>query len=198
MGTGEADHWLTNPEYPYPNDVSPDGRSLIYSPVATTSPVWLMERGVEADPIPIFEGKHAEQDVRFSPDGKWISYESNETGRFEIYVQPFPGLDAKWQVSVDGGLDAVWHPDGTELFYWDGHRLMATPVETDPTFTFGEAQPLFEMDSKVAYDVASDGERFVIIKEGESSAWASELIVVENWFEELKRLAPAFEDYNPN
>lgn len=197
-GIGDVEHWVTNPEYPYPNDVSPDGRTLIYSPVATTSPVWVVEKGDPDSPRALFDGRHGEQRVRFSPDGKWISYESKDTGRYEIYVQSFPDQAAKFQISLEGGEDAIWSPLGDELFFWEGKVLMAVDVETEPTFSFGEPHPLFEMQSKVNYDVASDGQRFVIIKEGEASHWATELIVVENWFEELKRLAPAFENYDPS
>lgn len=197
-GVGDAEHWVTHPEYPYPNDISPDGQTLIYSPVATTSPVWVVERETPDSPRALFDGRHGERRVRFSPDGNWISYESKETGRYEVYVQSFPDPGAKFQISLEGGEDAIWSPAGDELFFWEGKVLMAVDVETEPTFGFGEPQPLFEMHSKVNYDVASDGQRFVIIKEGEASHWATELIVVENWFEELKRLAPAFENYEPS
>lgn len=197
-GSSDAERWVTNPEYPYPNDVSPDGQSLIFSPVATTSPVYVVEKGSPDSPEALFDGRHGEQDVRFSPDGNWISYESKETGRYEVYVQSFPEQDAKFQISLEGGEDAVWSPVGDELFFWEGKVLMCVEVETGETFSFGEPKPLFEMHSKINYDVSSDGQRFVIIKEGEASHWATELIVVENWFEELKRLAPAFEDYDPS
>lgn len=196
-GTGETELWVTNPDYPYPNDISADGRRLIYSPVATTSPVWMIEKGEAGSPKPLFDGKHGERDVRISPDGRWISYESRETGRYEIYVQSFPEAGAKFQVSLSGGEDAVWRRDGKELFFWENKVLMAVEVETEPTFTFGEPKPLFEMQEKVSYDAASDGQRFVVIKEGETSAWATEIVVVENWFEELKRMVPTVENYAP-
>lgn len=189
-GVGAVEHLVTHPEYPYPNAMTPDGKTLIFTPVASVAPVYFadVEGGRPAEVL--FGGDFNERDVRISPDGRWISYESSETGRFEIYVQSFPELGAKWQVSLTGGENAVWRADGKEMFYWEGDWLMAVTVETEPTFSAGDPKALFEMDSHLAYDAASDGQRFIVIKEGASPAWASELIVVQNWFEELKRLVP--------
>ena len=189
-GVGTVDHLVMNAGYPYPEAISPDGKMLVFRPVASVSPTSYVSMDGNGEPEVLLEGKFNERNVRISPDGKWMSYESAETGRFEVYVQSFPDAGAKWQVSIEGGEEAVWNPDGSELFYWEGVRLMAVDVDVEPTFSASDPQPLFEMPSKVSYDIAPDGERFVVITEGESKAWGTELIVVENWFEELKRLAP--------
>lgn len=189
-GVGDVKRIVTDSGYPYPEAISPDGKTLVFRPVASVEPTSYVSMEGDGEPTVLLEGKFNERYVRISPDGKWMSYQSAETGRFEIYVQSFPDAGAKWQVSIEGGQEAVWNPNGSELFYWEGVRLMSVDIEVEPTFSASDPKSLFEMPSKVSYDIAPDGERFVIIKEGATTAWATELIVVENWFEELKRLAP--------
>jgi len=133
-----------------------------------------------------------------SPDGRWLAYTSDESGRREIYVQPFPALGGKWQVSTEGGAEPVWNPNGGELFYRDGDKLMSVPVTTAPEFTAGKPVLLFEGHYEVDpfsndarnYDVSPDGQHFVMIKAEGDSRGTTEIVVVLNWFEELKRLVP--------
>ena len=121
---------------------------------------------------------------------------SDESGRPEIYVQPFPGPGGKWQISTDGGIEPAWNPNGRELFYRNGDRMMAVPVTTAPAFAAGRPTMLFErpyMSSTfpltgVTYDVTRDGQRFLMVKDQSGSA--TQINVVVNWFEELKRLVP--------
>lgn len=198
-GSGSAEHLVSNPDYPFPEAITTDGRTMIYSPAATlSSSVFAATIGSDEEHRVLLDGKFLEHNVRLSPDDKWISYESTETGQFEIYVQSYPDGTAKWQVSTGGGKAAIWNPNGKELFYWGADQLMAVDIELEPSFSFGIPKPLFKMPSKISgdlytvpYDVAPDGQRFLIIKEGGKAAWATELIVVENWFEELKRLVPS-------
>jgi len=112
-----------------------------------------------------------------------------------VYVQPFPGLSAKWRISTDGGHAPLWEPHGRELFYQNGDKLMAVAIETEPGFVAGAPRLLFE-GSYVAqtgddYDVAPDGRRFVMIQRGPSEAPATQITLVQNWFEELKRRVPS-------
>ena len=128
-----------------------------------------------------------------SPDGRWISYESDETGRFEIYVRPFPNVEeGKWQISSNGGFRSVWAPEGRELFYRSGEAMMVVSIETEPTFTPGRPKVLFTgryfAGAGRNYDISPDGQRFLMIKAEEEAA--AQINVVLNWFEELKRLAP--------
>ena len=136
------------------------------------------------------------------PDGRWLTYESNSTGRFEIYVRPFPNVGGgQWQVSSTGGNQPLWARSGRELFYVapDG-ALMTVPVQShDTTWSAGTATKLFAASYFTGgiargYDVSSDGQRFVMIKEGggtDQIASASQIIVVQHWAEELKRLVPS-------
>jgi len=135
----------------------------------------------------------------FSPDGHWLAYLSNESGRPEIYVQPYPGPGGKWQISTDGGTEPLWNRNGRELFYRSGNRMMAVQVSTQPTFSAGKPAMLFEKEyaasqfpaTGIAYDVSPDGQRFLMVKEIEQSSSATQINVVLNWFEELKRRVPS-------
>ena len=122
---------------------------------------------------------------------------SNESGRFEIYVQPYPGPGGKWQVSTEGGTEPVWNPNGRELFYRSGDKMMAVDVTTQPSFSVGKPRMLFEGQFEPApatfpnYDVSSDGQRFLMLKPSEQAASApTQINVVLNWFEELKQKVP--------
>jgi hypothetical protein len=128
----------------------------------------------------------------FSPDGHWFAYQSSES---QIYVQPFPGPGPKLQISPDGGALPLWVRN--EIFYWNGDKLMAATVRTQPNFTADKPQLLFEGHYERAgtlpgrhYDVSADGQHFIVVKAPEHAA-PVQLNVVQNWFEELKRRVPA-------
>ncbi len=127
-----------------------------------------------------------------SPDGRWIAYESNETGRDEVFVRPFPNTgDGKWQVSIAGGTAPLWAHSGQELCYLNGHaERVAAEVVPTPAFSVGERRPLFSVAQYFRgpnarhYDITPDDQRFVFV--GPAGGEALELIFVENFFEELK------------
>jgi len=108
----------------------------------------------------------------FSPDGRWLAYLSNESGRAEIYVQPYPGPGGKWQISTDGGTEPLWNRNGRELFYRSGNKMLAVQVTTQPSFSAGKPTVLFEKEyaasefpaTGIDYDVSSDGQRFLMVK----------------------------------
>jgi len=130
----------------------------------------------------------------FSPGGEWIAYVSDESGRSEVYVRPYPpAAGAQWRLSSSGGREPMWSPDGTELFYRVQNKMMAVAVQTRPSFSHGTPEELFEGEymsrSYVsAYDVHSDGDRFLMVASG--PAQSQQIHVVLNWSEELKRLVP--------
>ena len=107
---------------------------------------------------------------RFSPDGRWMAYGSNESGRYEIYVRPYPGPGGKWQISTDGGTEPVWNPKGHELFYRDAQKMMAVEYSVQPSFSVGKPKMLFEGPYVLTprsfpdYDVSPDGQRFLMLK----------------------------------
>jgi len=131
----------------------------------------------------------SEQEPHFSPDGRWLAYVSTESGRPEVFVQPFPKLDGKWQISSNGGMRPIWDRLGRELFYVNGGKVMAVAVRTQPAFVPDTPRLLFEGEfvsgNWSSYDVAPDG-RFIMIQAGPSEAPQTQIAVVQNWFDELK------------
>ena len=125
-----------------------------------------------------------------SPDGRFLAYESNETGQHEVYVQPFPQGGGKRQVSTNGGHQPRWRGDGKEIFFVEGDALMAVSVTTRPAFSVGSAKRLFDAQGALVgrghrYDVSSDGQRFVMVETLEEPP-APLIRVVENWYEEFR------------
>ena len=135
-----------------------------------------------------------ERSPMFHPDGGWVAYVSNESGRDEVYVQSYPDPRGKLAISTEGGREPMWSRDGRELFYRQGLQMIVVPVTTKPTFTAEEPQLLFAGPYLTSphisqFDVSNDGKRFVMIRPDEEST-SAQIHVVLNWFEELKRLVP--------
>ena len=193
-GTGTAEQLLEG-ELPHTaHSWSPDGKVLAFSERSPASNVdiWILPLEGDRKPQVFLETPSNETGPVFSPDGRWLAYWSNESGRQEIYVQPFPSTGAKWQISTEGGEEAAWARSG-ELFYRNGDKMMAVDITTDPTFTAGTPKLLFEgvyfsYGPRAEYDVTPDGQKFLMIKTGEEQV--TELNVIQNWFEELRRLVP--------
>ncbi len=137
-------------------------------------------------PFPVLNSEFAEVRASFSPDGKWFVYDSNESGRWEVYVRQFPGPGGQWQVSTDGGGESVWSAAGREIFFLDvGGNLSVVPVEAGATFTAGLPELLFDPAvfptlQRNRYLATSDGERFLVLAtmSGESIRPTT---VVLNW-----------------
>jgi Tol biopolymer transport system component len=151
--------------------------------------IWLLTVAPERRVRPLIQTPFNNSQPRISPDGHWLAYVSDETGQDEVYVQPFPALGAKRQISKDGGCCPRWASHERELFYLNGESMMAVEVQTRPTFTAGAARPLFAYASPNGvydYDVAPDG-RFITIQ---SAAPTTQITLIQNWFEELKLRVP--------
>jgi serine/threonine-protein kinase len=187
----------------FPTSWSPDGQTLAFIELldpATGSDIWMLPLEGEGKPSAFLKTEFEESGARFTPDGRLLAYMSNETGRDEVYVQPFSitGPLGKRQVSVGGGAEPVWAPDSRDLFYRDGDKMMAAAIETEPELSVGTPRTLFEGrflpasssdELASSYDISPDGQRFLMIKR-EQDLVPTELIVILNWFEELKRLVP--------
>ena len=199
-GSGAPRVLLDPQERHLPMAITPDARTLVVrrdrgSGAALSSAYLTLtlvsDSSKTVAPELLFESRGAMGQLSLSPDGKWAAYESSESGREEIYVVPFPIPNRKWQVSTDGGTLPVWSRSGHELFYRDGDVLMAVPVQTSQVFRSGRPAVLLsgQRQYRPAYAVDPSGDRFLMLKLAETPPGGYHVVV--NWFEELRRLAPA-------
>ena len=198
-GSGAEERLMTSEFAPGTTSVSSDGKEVAFyatSP-ATGSDLWVVPLQGERKPKVFLQTPFTETDPMFSPDGRWLAYSSNESGRSEVYVQPYPGPGGKWLISTDGGGEPLWSRNGRELFYRNGDRMMAVDIQTQPAFKAGTPRMLFERGGYLGgtgpdHDISPDGQRFLMIKQTEQAETAlTQINVVLNWFEELKRRVPA-------
>ncbi len=192
-GTREAEPLLVDPEEKYVSDWSSDGRHVLFTSRGDDGSgwnIWAMPIDGDRKPIPIAKTAFNEMWATLSPDGKYIAYQSNESGRAEVYVQEFPEAQNKWQVSTEGGSEPHWRRDGRELYYRAGTRLMAVPVETGTTFKAGTPVELFQtrfatVTVRGRFRPTKDGQRFLVLaplaRDAEQPA-----AVVLNWPAALK------------
>src|SRR5688572_21430293 len=152
----------------------------------STSHVWAMPLFGDRKPFPVLQTPFAESDPRFSPDGRWLAYASDETGRREVYVQSFPTGGGKWQISTAGGSDPRWRADGRELFYRSNRLLMAVPVSAGESFEAGTPVVLFDTKSG-AHVFAPDasGERFLVL--APTGKEAPPMTVLLDWTARLEK-----------
>jgi Tol biopolymer transport system component len=205
-GSGGLERLTTSEHIHVPSSWSRDGQLLAFIEINPTTQrdIWVLRMGGPSpgsgqvhEAQPFLRTPFTESAPRFSPDGRWLAYVSDESGRFEVYVQPYPGPGGKWQVSTEGGTEPVWNPNGRELFYRSSDKMMAVDIATQPGFAPGKPRMLFEghyaptLATSPNYEVTSDGQRFLMLKPSESAGTApTQINVVLNWFEELKRRVP--------
>ena len=171
-----------------PGSWAADGKSLLFSN-AVEGGIYRIEPEGDRDPELVMQTRAQEGFPRLSPDGQWIAYVEAESGPREVFVQSYPELGAKHQVSVDGGHEPVWSHDGRRLFFRSGNRMLVVDVEYGRTIRFSRPRLLFsgEYDSAVGhqhYDISLDSERFLMIKHGVPDG-PNEIRVVLNWDKEL-------------
>jgi Tol biopolymer transport system component len=197
-GTG-SDEQLTHSDFFFlPSSISPDlVAAYVETHPDTNRDIYLATLTGDRKSTPWLQTPFDETYPLFSPDGKWIAYVSNESGRFEIYVRPASGTGGKWQISTEGGQADQWNPNGKELFYQNGDKMYAVDIKTEPTFSAGSPHLLFEGTYEkqpgvgANYNVSPDGQRFLMIKPGGvRQEGATQINVVLNWFEELKAKVP--------
>ena len=187
-------------EYPrYPYSFSPDGKVLAFveNHPKTGWDIWTGTITGERKAKPFLQTGHLESCPAFSPDGKWMAYQSDKSGRMQVYVTSFPqGTDEK-QISLDSGTEPRWDPSGKEMFFLTDNRFMSVETSLKPTFHATKPKILFMTDQSflvtslpsTSYGVMPDGKRFVFIKQSQMNP-VTQVILVQNWFEELKRLCP--------
>jgi serine/threonine-protein kinase len=187
---------------------SPDGRFMVFNQMDTNTAkndIWVLPLTGDRKPQPFAQSNFNEASGRFSPDGKWVAYCSNESGRPEVFVRPWPGPGPKIQVSSEGGVDPIWSHDGTELYYRSGDKMMVVHVSLAGAFRAGKPVLLWQARYSLGmgnscggpgaasanYDVTRDGQRFLMVKDLDQDASSARIVVVVNFAEELKRLVTA-------
>ena len=195
-GSGEARALLDTPATERVSDWSRDGKYILYVVIdpENSADLWYLERSQEGgwEPHLFLQTAFRERSPSLSPDGRFVAYASNESGRDEIYVQPFPKGGRRTTVSNNGGWEPRWSPDGRELFYVEGTTLTAVSVDTSATFSARSRTPLFEHPNLSnpyypQYDISADGQRFIIPTPVEDAPGAKPMIrVVQNWAEEFR------------
>ncbi len=199
-GSGSAER-LIQTEYPQQSSGwSADGQTLLLNQNDHPETKWdvmMFRPGEDTEANPLLNSPAMELLPHLSPDGRWLAYVSDESGRTEVYVQSFPELGNKWQISTDGGTEPIWSPDGTELFYRDAEALemIVVDITLEPEFRPGTPRVLFEGRFIATpgygrnYDVAPDGQSFLMFQQNMAGIESAELRLVLNWQEELKQQA---------
>ena len=194
-GSGEPERLFEDDHRGGVASFSPDGQLLTFNRRASDTglDLWVRPLNGTQAPHPFLRTRSTEVGAKFSPDGRWIAYISDESGQYEVYVRPYPGPGGKWQVSTQGGGEAIWSPVGNELFYRNGNKWMAVAVTLEPEFKAETPRRLFEgpyVDvGGLSFDVAPDGRRFLLLEPAEQAGPVTHLNVVLNWFEEVKQKA---------
>ncbi len=176
---------------------SPNGKVLAYTEwnPNTSGDIFVLQLDGDRKPQPFLRTQFTEWGPAFSPDGHWIAYTSDESGRYEVYVRPFPDTGGKWQISTEGGEEPVWAHDGKEIFYRNGEKWMAASVRIGSAFSAETPHLLFESYfinvPGLSHDVVPDGARQMMIQPNAQDNNPRQLNVVVNWLEELKRRVPA-------
>jgi serine/threonine-protein kinase len=193
-GSGTAEALLTRPEIQHPGAFAPDG-TLLFDDVGPGGwDVWALTPGRPETLRPLLASPANESSASVSPDGRWLAYMSNESGRNQVYVQSFPGAESRRQVSIEGGEEPQWSRAGTELFFRNVNAMVAIDVTLGSAFSHGKPRILFEgsysydVAGTVSYAVTRDGQRFLMRETPLDPA--GRLQVVINWFTELQRLVP--------
>jgi serine/threonine-protein kinase len=180
-----------------PATVSQDG-TMVFDQASpgTGKDIWMMRLDAGRAPQPVLKTRFNEGSPQLSPNGRWMAYRSDESGRYEIYARAFPRPGGKFQISTDGGSEPRWSRDGRELFYRNGDKMMAARISIGSTLTVGAPRPLFEGHYEVSdtgtggYDVSAD-RRFLMIEWAAPQQPVTHINVVLNWFEDLKRTVAA-------
>ena len=190
-GSGEVERLVSLTENVirhWPRSFSPDGKLLTFvqQDPLTERDIWVLS--LEGEVSPLLATSSSEDWPMFSPDGQWLAYISDQSGRNEVYLMPYPGPGGPTQISVQGGRSPRWNPNGGELLFSGSEgKLMSVAITTQPELRVNTPRALFDLEGALLGDIAPDGERLLMIKEEESG---TQINIVLNWFEELKERVP--------
>jgi serine/threonine-protein kinase len=186
---------LTHSGNVLPYSFAPDGKSLVIRQVdpSTGVDIGILHLDGARQVEPLLNGKAAELNGEISPDGRWLAYQSDESGRPEVYVRPFPHTSTgRWQVSSDGGVSPGWSPRGDELFYLEDEGMMSASISTNAGFNAARPRKLFTGRffnglSGRPFDVSKDGRRFLMVKATQTDTQSAMVVVSTNWVDQQTR-----------
>jgi serine/threonine-protein kinase len=193
-GSGSEERLTVSENLQTPTSVAHNSVAFIEAAPGSGSDVWVLSLDVRKS-TPFLKTSLRESTPRFSPDGHWLAYTSNESGLVEVYVRPYPGPGGRLLISSDGGTEPVWSHTGRELFYRHGDQMMSVAIATAPVLTAGSSRMLFEGSylatdtGGAGYDVAPDG-RFLMVEPVERERPVAAIDVVINWFDDVRRRVP--------
>ena len=198
-GSGKPQKLTTSANHQDPASFSPDGRLLAYGEISggdLNCSLWIVHLAEGNRVEPFLQTKFGAHSPAISPNGKWIAYTSDESGRAEVYVQRFPGGGGRYQVSIGGGGEPLWRPDGREIYYRNGDAVMSAAVTAEGGFSTGKPSLLFHGNyvpeqgfGHPNWDISRDGKRFMMMQPYDPPQKKPRQIeVVVNWFEELRRV----------
>jgi serine/threonine protein kinase len=196
-GSGNEEQIFVSDQPAFCNDWSSDGQFIVFHKLSgtTRADIWVLPLSGDRKPFPYLETQFGEREARFSPNGRWIAYTSDETGPRDVYIQSFPIGRGKWQISRGGGGPPKWRGDGKEIFYVSGDKLMSVEVKTaGDTLEMATPQPLFEIRGAplpgglggAAFDATADGQKFLIGISVQEATFTP-ITVVLNWAADLRR-----------
>jgi Tol biopolymer transport system component len=201
-GTGTVERLLKDSDPLWPLSIAANGERLVYGrgPLFFGTDLHMLTLDAQRRSEPLIETEFNEANAEISPDGKWLAYGSNLSGRDEVYVQAFPVGGGRWPISTAGGKEPLWSPDGRELFYRTETEVMSVPVKTTDGFAAGAPARVvadsYESGGGRGYDISLDGKRFLMLKAAEridpdgGPARLRQIVVVQRWFEDLNTRAP--------
>lgn len=199
-GRSEGKLILANANPMFPISVAPGGDQMFINQLGSASEgeIYVLNLHKSDRPYALFQSQTYEFSGHLSPDGKYLTYGSNETGKLEIYVRSYPDLKGKWQLSTAGGFSPIWSPDGKALYYVSNvAKMMRIPIQLQPTFRAGKPQAIFDVSQMNFpnnpvhnYDISPDGKRFVMVKNVSFQSSGSTLNIITNWIQELKERVP--------
>ncbi len=198
-GSSPAELFTEGKNHQQPKSWSADGKVMAITEgldPETGIDIFIVKIDGDRKPEPFLNSRFNESQPLFSPDGRWIAYVTDESGRDEVYVRPYPGPGDLIPISTDGGMEPVWSPDGKVLYYRDfsGNKMMAVSFNTEPELRVSQPRLLFEGKYYGGspwgrnYDISPDGTRFIMITDESQSEKPTQINLILNWVEELKRL----------
>jgi eukaryotic-like serine/threonine-protein kinase len=198
-GSGTEEQLFSGSDLIFPLSCSPDGQLLVFYQIhGEHRDLWALTLAGNHEARPLIESPFDKVEAQISPDGRWLAYASNESGHQEVYAQPFPDLGGKWQISTAGGAEPRWSRDGHQLFYLSGDKMMVVEIQTKAGFSAGSPRLLFDqpyahntlLGRAATYDVAPDGQHFLMLRADDTQSSQLQLRVVLNWTAELKSHVP--------